>query len=83
MGTNSKKVLAGPEHYREAERLLGEVANLIEAAKEPMSSRSLAVRTSEIGIFLQGAQVHATLALAAATAYPENADRSEWVGVLS
>jgi hypothetical protein len=43
--------MTGPEHYREAERLLG-------VAEEPEDIR------------LAEAQVHATLALAAATALP-------------
>lgn len=69
--------MTGPEHYREAERLLARAADSTtydEAA----------------GITAQ-AQVHATLALAAATAIPADvryygpdstADR-EWAGVLS
>lgn len=47
--------MTGPEHYREAERLLDEV----------MSSST--VRPNVDAINLAAAQVHATLALAAAT----------------
>lgn len=60
--------MSGPEHYREAERLLGHTG----------SERILAA-----------AQVHATLALAAATARSvivgsglETADAREWLAVL-
>jgi hypothetical protein len=48
--------VTGPEHYREAERLLNTAVNT--------SSSSLAADCREL------AQAHATLALAAATALP-------------
>lgn len=70
--------MTGPEHYREAERLLEQAAGLTATAYE--------------GDELAAAQVHATLALAAATAYPAiqdywgaddaNAGR-DWAGVAS
>jgi len=47
--------MTGPEHYREAERLRSRI---------PALSEAQATET------LAAAQVHATLALAAATAYP-------------
>lgn len=46
--------MTGPEHYREAERLLGAVVQTHDGA--------------EYGTNLAQAQVHATIALAAATA---------------
>lgn len=60
--------MTGPEHYREAERLL-EIA-----ATEPETSRLIPYYTA-------AAQAHATLALAAATALqtagvPQNGDTS-------
>lgn len=49
--------MTGPEHYREAERLL-------------KSASDNFLRTGKPGSALEAAQVHATLALAAATAIP-------------
>jgi hypothetical protein len=51
----------GPEHYREAERLLD------------VAMQSPIVRDSD-AVNIAAAQVHATLALAAATAYPAAKD---------
>lgn len=65
----------GPEHYREAERLIaaGEtVADEIRATKNNEGRRD-ALGKHAMGIWAQ-AQVHATLALAAATAYPAVVD---------
>lgn len=53
--------MTGPEHYREAERLLAEIRGL-----NPRNETSSAVMRCVQG----AAQVHATLALAAATALP-------------
>ncbi len=50
--------MTGPEHYKEAERLL-------RAAET--------ARTEHVGEIQQAAQVHATLALAAATVWPNDA----------
>jgi hypothetical protein len=49
--------MTGPEHYREAERLLAERHELLEYSSDPCTE------------LLAEAQVHATLALAAATAH--------------
>ncbi len=57
--------MTGPEHYREAERLL--------AAAEVAPD----VHVSEVQ---QAAQVHATLALAAATAMVGDMTSGEWPG---
>jgi predicted HicB family RNase H-like nuclease len=59
---------SGPEHYREAERLL-EQAEV--DARDPMR------KYAEDGNVIAAAQVHATLALAAATARPAV---KEWIG---
>lgn len=64
--------MTGPEHYREAERLINEAA--VEGAEGTRF-----VRPEN----LAAAQVHATLALTAATALPNGgpgtASRGEWV----
>jgi hypothetical protein len=52
--------MTGPEHYREAEQLLG-------ARRSGESAEDAASRLAE-------AQIHATLALAAATALTGNAE---------
>ena len=60
--------MTGPEHYLEAERLLADRSNL--------SGRRTGVVTEEVAAH---AQVHATLALAAATALAgENLDLRAW-----
>lgn len=73
--------MTGPEHYREAERILDQV--LVDAAERQIKPEGAAVLIAE-------AQVHATLALAAATAAhqataydgDENHSRSRgWAGV--
>lgn len=53
----------GPSHYREAERLLTQAAS---ESLDPAGAYFLADSAEDIA----AAQVHATLALAAATAYP-------------
>ncbi len=61
--------MTGPEHWREAERLMAEGAGVvaeIRAAKGDETRRD-ALGKQAMGIWEQ-AQVHATLALAAATA---------------
>ncbi|WP_191834074.1 MULTISPECIES: hypothetical protein [Tsukamurella] len=71
--------MTGPEHYAEAERLLAiatEVGRAITATREdPLSPEDVRARRDELGKQATGlfarAQVHATLALAAATALPE------------
>ena len=74
--------MSGPGHYREAERILTEVDRVRD-------------RSGDVGGYCQlqlaVAQVHATLALAAATAYPavrdyygEDGDTDRgWAGVAS
>ena len=75
--------MTGPQHYREAERLLAEVGK----ASDAWGDAAEYVRQQ-----LAAAQVHATLALAAATAYPAVRDywgepdpntSREWAGVAS
>lgn len=71
----------GPEHYRAAEQLLNDATELLQEGESPKS----------IANVHQRAQVHATLALAAATAltgYTDpnagvNEDETAWVGVAS
>lgn len=61
--------MTGPEHYREAEKLATKAARWSEV--------------SDASALYQLAQVHATLALASATALPSgasgSASRNEWV----
>lgn len=67
--------MTGPEHYRAAEQAGLNAADLI-AQGEAMLSLA--------GLVLAEAQVHATLALAAATALREaNHDDPSWRGVAS
>ena len=58
--------MTGPEHYREAERL-------IEQAHQAQADNGPGCGSEEL---LVEAQVHATLAIAAATNYPAR----EWLG---
>ena len=62
----------GPKHYAEAERLVGVhaemAAKIRESANRPISIDEVTLAGSAAGQALQLAQVHATLALAAATA---------------
>jgi hypothetical protein len=55
--------VTGPEHYQAAEEHLG-----ILLAEKDHEAWLEALRTGELATALQAAQVHATLALAAATA---------------
>lgn len=67
--------MTGPEHYREAERLL-EVA-AYHTAEAALTSRG----SDRDADFLRAAQVHATLALVAATVIQPSSygcDRPEW-----
>jgi hypothetical protein len=63
--------MTGPEHYREAERLLNPAGN-------PTDRRILITPQPEV---IALAQVHATLALAAAAA-TSYADRDRWYEVI-
>ena len=70
--------MTGPEHYREAERLLDGLSRGIERAQQIGSSgASMAAALDNV---VAQAQVHATLALAAATALP--ADYVGWKGAV-
>ena len=72
----------GPEHYAEAERLLADIASSVTGkhayyVADPEGSAALQV---------SAAQVHATLALAAATAldpssFPDSTAHRAWSGV--
>lgn len=71
--------MTGPEHYTEAERLLTAAAEGARATGRTMADtgKSLADRRADtatgaqaVGLLVSQAQAHATLALAAATAYP-------------
>jgi len=72
---------SGPKHYREAEQLI-DLAGEYEVDGDPTARATSCYRA---------AQVHATLALAAATAYPavrdywgdEDDTCREWAGVAS
>jgi hypothetical protein len=55
--------MTGPEHYREAERLLEEFGREVEV---PVEDRDFTIAVFAAG--MARAQAHATLALAAATA---------------
>ena len=61
--------MTGPEHYREAERLIEEAKF---ASDEPENTIWTFAEAA------QAAQVHATLALAAATALGNPVDRQAW-----
>lgn len=69
--------MTGPEHYREAERLITESYGIIRPNDEG---------PCEADRLLAEAQVHATLALAAATALPpgnpNSASRGAWVSAV-
>lgn len=75
----------GAAHYREAERLLSQAASVPELPGQ--IEDWLAYRESD----LAAAQVHATLALAAATAYPairdycgdDTTEPRDWAGATS
>jgi hypothetical protein len=83
----------GPEHYRAAERLLGaarDAAKVVEALPTLADKSGTALGAAPVlANLLAQAQVHATLALAAATAYPaindwlgdENTDGRAWAQV--
>ncbi|MEO3856108.1 hypothetical protein [Acrocarpospora sp. B8E8] len=59
--------MTGPEHYREAESLL-DLANHIADAANPQDEGEPERTNAAIHVLMATAQVHATLALAAATA---------------
>ena len=62
----------GPKHYREAERLLAGAQGMADTGNGISLRNGREVAATEVCLRL--AQVHATLALAAATAYPATRD---------
>lgn len=72
--------MSGPSHYREAERLLAEVETAAAriVAQGDMPERIVNLFNSNAARQLSIAQVHATLALAAATATGDRQDRDVW-----
>jgi hypothetical protein len=61
--------MTGPEHYRAAERLLSD-ASFTNATGTPVSREGHPIEPRVYATLIDRAQVHATLALAAATAIP-------------
>ena len=72
--------MTGPEHYREAERLVGEVVARVDLG---------GVSADAANYNLAVAQVHATLALVAATVstpgrvHPDSGRAQEWMNATS
>jgi hypothetical protein len=63
--------MTGPEHYRKAEELLSKTEELLTSDEPSAATWSV-----------EQAQVHATLALAAATALKDiDSEASAWIGV--
>lgn len=60
----------GPEHYAEAERLLGTAQDEVEDYARASTAQAEALHWQQSQWAQERAQVHATLALAAATAEP-------------
>jgi hypothetical protein len=60
--------MTGPDHYREAERLIDQADVIMDADYGWMASLGSGERLQRRTAYLAAAQVHATLALAAATA---------------
>lgn len=87
----------GPQHYTEAERLLGSASEMRKFVGDSAESGSImtmatvAVMGDVVTSILSQAQVHATLALTAATAYAaiedylgdEATDGREWAKAVS
>lgn len=66
--------MSGPEHYREAERLLERHTKALDQVKQMVTASSSSPEVAAAAVAVANslvtcAQVHATLALAAATAY--------------
>lgn len=68
--------MTGPEHYRAAERLLSQASHE-GMTGTPLSPQGLPVRPEVHAALIARAQVHATLALTAATAMQAPVDGSE------
>lgn len=60
--------MTGPEHYRKAESLVAQAAEVVATANRQCAS--LPTTMAAHNMLTAEAQVHATLALAAAAAYP-------------
>jgi hypothetical protein len=80
--------MTGPDHYREAERLTTQADRVLDADYGWMASLSTEERLARRNSDLAAAQVHATLALTAATAllstmaaagYTDDPDLKAWV----
>lgn len=67
--------MTGPEHYREAERLLTDRPSVADWTDRPVLAQEHWQQT------LAEAQVHATLALTAAMAMPTNTDEISGNGI--
>jgi hypothetical protein len=74
--------MSGPEHYREAERLADEAETWANADTGWKGQLTSAERVERRDSDLAAAQVHATLALAAATADPYARGDHGWAQVL-
>lgn len=59
--------MSGPEHYAKAEQLLGTLTELLNAVKTTAGTPDSVTATALVTMVVHEAQVHATLALAAAT----------------
>lgn len=68
--------MTGPGHYREAEELLASAKIAIGQYEE----HAWAAKRGVAGNLTEQAQVHATLALAAATAFAADMTAGEWPG---
>jgi hypothetical protein len=81
--------MTGPEHYRHAEELAEEAGAVMDAEWGIYSSMGVSERLQRRSAFLAHAQVHATLALAAATALNQgrpgmtDPDWNAWVDAAS
>jgi hypothetical protein len=83
--------MTGPEHYREAESLIDSAGAVMDADYGWMASLSSQERLHHRQAYLADAQVHATLALAAATALGRESaarqmpspDRAAWFDAAS
>ena len=68
--------MTGPEHYREAERLLSQ-ASYESITGTPVTHQGMPMRPEAHAALIARAQVHATLALTAATAMQATVDGTE------
>jgi hypothetical protein len=73
--------MTGPEHYREAERLIDRADEWLDADDEWMASLPASERVERRTADLATAQVHANLALAAAVAESGGLVRTGVLGV--